>query len=98
MPLREIRVEDEVFAAEGQLGVGAVRVVEPDHLLVYIEGYGEVRIGPENIAAAHDGKVVLDPATLDPALAERLGHVHDGEMRDPAAPPPKPTLGGGLAE
>lgn len=79
MALSDIRVEDEIFAAEGAVGVGAVRRVTPRRLLVQIEGWGEVEIGPEEIASAHDGKVVLRTAALDPALAAHLGHAHDGE-------------------
>jgi hypothetical protein len=84
MPLSSIRAEDEVFAAEGQVGIGAVREVRPDTLLVHVEGYGEVEIGPDHIAAAHDGKVVLRPETLPPRLREHLGHAHDGEFDDPS--------------
>jgi hypothetical protein len=85
MPLSTIKIEDEVFVAEGQVGVGAVREVRPTVLLIYIEGYGDIEIGPDQIAAAHDGKVLLNPETLDSRLREHLGHVHDGEFRDPSA-------------
>jgi hypothetical protein len=85
MPLSKIRVEDELFLAESQVGVGAVRAVRPDTLLVFIEGFGDIEIGPANIASAHDGKVLLRPETLSPRLQEHLAHVHDGEYRDPSA-------------
>lgn len=84
MPLSTIRVEDEVFVRTGETGVGAVREVRPDALTVYIEGYGDVEIGPDNIAEAHDGKVVLRLETLPKALQERLEHVHDAEYRRPS--------------
>jgi hypothetical protein len=84
MPLSTIRAEDEVFLAEGEVGVGAVRDVRPRTLLVFIEGYGDVEIGPEHIAAAHDGKVVLNREALDDRLREHLAHVHDREYRDPS--------------
>lgn len=83
MPLSTIRVEDEVFIADGQVGVGAVREVTPKRLVVYFEGYGETDIGPEHIVSAHDGKVLLDPATLPADLQEKLEHIHDGEYRRP---------------
>ena len=84
MPLSTIRVEDEVFAREGEIGIGAVRDVRPATLLVHFEGYGEVEIGPDQIAAAHDGKVVLRPETLPQDLQDRLDHIHDGEYRSPS--------------
>ena len=83
MPLSEIRQDDEVFVAEGEVGIGAVREVAPQELTVYFEGYGDVTIGPDQIVAAHDGKVVVDPATLPADLRARLDHIHDGEMRRP---------------
>lgn len=84
MPLSNIRAEDEVFTAEGQVGIGAVREVSPKRLTVYFEGYGDLEIGPEHIVSAHDGKVILDPATLPGDLQERLANIHDGEYRRPS--------------
>ncbi len=84
MPLSTIHVEDEVFIAHGQVGVGAVREVTPKRLTVYFEGYGETEIGPEHIVSAHDGKVLVDPATLPADLQERLEHIHDAEYRRPS--------------
>ncbi|MEM7642743.1 MAG: hypothetical protein AAF366_09460 [Pseudomonadota bacterium] len=84
MPLSTIRIEDEVFVHDGETGIGAVREVRPQTLLVYFEGYGDVQIGPENIASAHDGKVLLKPETLPPDLQQKLDHIHDTELRNPA--------------
>ena len=85
MSLASIRAEDEVFASEGQIGIGAVRVVHPASLLVQIEGYGEIEIGPEHIASAHDGKVLLNLDTLDQKLRDHIAHAHDQEYRNPGA-------------
>lgn len=82
MPLSTIRIEDEVFIREGETGIGAVRDVRPDTLIVYFEGYGDIVIGPEQIASAHDGKVMVRPETLPEDLQARLDHIHDGEYRD----------------
>jgi hypothetical protein len=82
MPLSTIRAEDEVFIRDGEPGIGAVRTVKPDTLIVYFEGFGEVTIGPEQIASAHDGKVLVKPETLPGDLQARLDHIHDGEIRD----------------
>lgn len=84
MPLSTIRIEDEVFVSEGTVGVGAVRRVAPRELTIYIEGYGDIEIGPENIAAAHGCKVILMPETLPGAVQAHLKHVHDGEFRRPS--------------
>lgn len=83
MPLSTIAIDDEVFVSEGTVGVGAVRRVEPTELIISIEGYGDIFIGPDTIVSAHDGKVVLDPATLPQAVQDHLEHVHDGETRRP---------------
>ncbi len=84
MSLSEIRVEDEVFVTEGAVGIGAVREVGRKHLTIHVEGYGELQIGPEHIASAHDGKVILNPETLPDDLRHRLDHLHDGEYRRPS--------------
>lgn len=84
MSLREIRTEDEVFTAEGTVGVGAIREVHPDYLVAYFEGYGTHRLHAEDIRAAHDGKVIVDPERLPDDLRDRLPHIHDGEMRRPS--------------
>ena len=85
MALRDIRAEDEVFLGEGTVGVGAVREVRAGTLLVWFERAGEHEIGPEHVASAHDGKVILDRAALPADLAERLDHAHDAERRDGGA-------------
>ena len=84
MPLSSIRVEDELFVKDGETGIGAVRDVRPDHLIVHIEGYGELEIGPDHIADAHDGKVMLRRDQLPQDVQDRIEHVHDGEYRRPS--------------
>ena len=81
MALSDIRTEDEVFTAEGTRGIGAVRAVHPDHLLVNFEGYGDVELQADAIASAHDGKVIVKPDALPADLRDRLPHIHDGETR-----------------
>ncbi|TFL19895.1 hypothetical protein [Jannaschia formosa] len=84
MPLSTIRAEDEVFAAEGQVGIGAIREVHPDRLLAHVEGYGEVTLRPEHIRAAHDRKVVLRLEALPEDLLQHLAHAHDAEYPRPS--------------
>lgn len=84
MGIRDIRTDWLVFAEEGHVGVGAVRRVMPDSLLVYIEGYTEIRLHEGDIASAHDGKVILDMEALEPDVREAIQHAHDRESRGAA--------------
>jgi hypothetical protein len=81
MPLSEIAPEWQVFAEEGTVGVGAVRKVSPRALTVYIEAYGEVQVTADQIASAHDGKVILKVETFDARTQEAIRHAHDRESR-----------------
>ena len=82
MSLADITPEWEVFASEGTTGIGGIRAVRPDHLLVHVENYGEVNITADQIASAHDGKVILNLAALPADLLDAIGHAHDGEAKD----------------
>ena len=83
MPLRtfHIQVGDQIFLEEGGEEIGAVRVVAKDHLVVYIEGAGDFTLKGPEIAAAHDGKVRLDPEKLDAKLlaAAQAAHTQETE-------------------
>lgn len=83
MPLRtfHIQVGDQIFLEEGGEEIGAVRMVAKDHVVIYIEGAGDFTITGPEIAAAHDGKVRLDPTKLAPALqaAAQAAHVQETE-------------------
>jgi hypothetical protein len=81
MSLSEIATEWEVFAKEGTVGVGAVRKVAPKALTVYIEAYGEVQVTADQIASAHDGKVILKVETFDERTQAAIRHAHDAEGR-----------------
>jgi hypothetical protein len=67
------------FLAEGKEGIGGVRAVADDHIVVYIENGGEFKIPRSAIRKVHDDKVILDPHKLDKALLTALGHTHDRE-------------------
>ena len=67
------------FLAEGQEGIGAVRAVAPDHIVVYIENGGEFKVARLAVRRVHDNKVILDPRKLDKALLTALDHSHDSE-------------------
>jgi hypothetical protein len=83
MPLRtfHIQVGDQVFLEEGGEEIGAVRMVAKDHVVIYIEGAGDFTLTGPEIAAAHDGKLRLDPAKVEPALliAAQAAHVQETE-------------------
>ena len=81
MTTREIRRDWLVFDREGGVGIGAVRRVDADALLVYIEGYTEITVHADDIASAHDGKVVLDADRLPEEVREAIRHAHDRETR-----------------
>lgn len=79
MSLSDITAEWEVFASEGTTGIGGIRAVHADHLLVHFENYGEANITVDQIASAHDGKVILNLLSLPRDLLIAIGHAHDGE-------------------
>jgi len=75
-----VQVGDQLFLEEGGDEIGAVREVAPDHLVVYIEAAGDFVVPGTWVAAAHDGKVVLDAAKLDPSVLVAAIHAHDDEI------------------
>ena len=74
-----VQIGDQIFLEEGGEEIGAVRKVEPDRLLIYIEAAGEFVVRGEDVRAVHDGKVVLVPEHLEPRLLEaaRLAHAQE---------------------
>jgi hypothetical protein len=79
MSLSEITAEWEVFAEEGTVGIGAVRKVAPHALTVYIEGFGDISVTANQIASAHDGKVILKPESFNDRTRNAIRHAHDRE-------------------
>ena len=67
------------FLAEGKEGIGAVRGVSADHIVIYVENGGEFRVPRTAVRKVHDEKVMLDPGKLDRALLKAVGHAHDSE-------------------
>ena len=74
-----VSVGDQVFVGQGLEEVGAVRTVARDHLIIYIENAGEFRVDGSAVLSAHDGKLILDPAKLEPKLAEAIAEAHASE-------------------
>jgi hypothetical protein len=75
----EVEVGDQVYAAEGGDPVGAVRQVHSHGLVVFVEGTGDLAVPAGAVAAVHDGKVVLDPAALEPELRRAIDAAHRAE-------------------
>ncbi len=80
----------EVFARDGATGVGAVREVLADHIVVYFEGFGEQRIIEGQIASVHDGKVLLNVSALPEDVQAAIAKAHDAEDRIVRSRPPVP--------
>ncbi len=74
-----VTVGDQVFVDANLEEVGAVRQVAKDHLIIYIENAGDFQIEGPSVKSAHDGKVVLDGATLDSKLKAALKIAHAAE-------------------
>jgi hypothetical protein len=69
----------QVYLEEGGEVMGAVRQVAPDYILVFVEGAGDFIVTGPGVRASHDGKVILDPEHLDPAILEAAKHAHEHE-------------------
>ena len=72
----EVSVGDHVFLDGAGEEIGAVRKIERDHLVVYIEAAGDFVVHGPEVKAAHYGKVILVPELVDPKLlaAARVAH------------------------
>lgn len=81
MKLSDIRPDWQVFLREGGVGVGAVRLVEPDRLIVNIEGYSDVEITAAQIDHVDEGKVILNADRLPAEVRTAAQHVHARETR-----------------
>ena len=77
----QVHPGDPVFAREDGPSFGAVRVVHAHELVVDIEGYGDVVIPAEAVAAVHPGKVVVNPVQLTTDLRRAIARAHDQETR-----------------
>lgn len=74
-----IEVGFMAFVAEGSPGIGAVRGVGRDHLVIYVENAGEFEVPLTAVRAVHDQKVILNAGRLAGELLTAVGHAHDRE-------------------
>ena len=83
MPMRPPGVvpgsDYEIFAREGDVGVGAVRGIYDGRMEAYIENYGTVILLPEHVASFHDGKVILALDALPDEVRAAVERAHDRE-------------------
>ncbi|CAN5202219.1 hypothetical protein BH09MYX1_BH09MYX1_33950 [soil metagenome] len=79
MTHKAVSVGDQVYLSEGGEVLGSVRGVGRDHLVVYVENAGDFTVDAAAVAAVHDGKVVLDPAHIEPGLKAAARKAHDKE-------------------
>ena len=76
----QVSVGDQVFLEEGGEEIGAVRKVERDHLVIYIEAAGDFVIRGPEVKAVHHGKIILDATAVDPKVLEAAKGAHEREV------------------
>ncbi len=74
-----VNVGDHVFFEDGGEEIGAVRKVERDHIVVYVEAAGDFIVRGPEVKAVHYGKVILSPELVDPRLLEAARSAHENE-------------------
>ena len=77
-----IQVGYQVFVADGDEEVGAVRAVSPNgraELIIYVENAGDFVVPLSAVEAVHSQKVILSCGKLDRRLRQAIGHAHDAE-------------------
>jgi hypothetical protein len=77
--LAPVEVDFQVFARGSEEEFGAVRAVSEKELVVYIEDRGDTPIPMSAVVEVIEGKVIVDPARLDPALREAIAAAHRDE-------------------
>jgi len=75
----EVNVGDHVFLDGALEEIGAVRKIERDHLVVYIEAAGDFVVRGPEVKAARYGKLVLVPELVDPQLLAAARAAHERE-------------------
>jgi hypothetical protein len=74
-----IEIGHHAFTEDGGEEFGAVRDVDDDAIVVYVENAGDFTIPRSAIRAVHSQKVIVDCAELDPDLRAAINHAHDAE-------------------
>lgn len=74
-----IKVGYQAFAADGGEEFGAVRAVDRDGVVVWIENTGDVMLPITAVKDVHAQKVIFDCRKLEPHIRQAIGHAHDAE-------------------
>jgi hypothetical protein len=77
--LAAIEVDFQAFALGSEEEFGAVREVRERELVVYIEHKGDSVIPLSAVVDVIEGKVIVDPRLLDPALRDAIAKAHRDE-------------------
>lgn len=75
----QIRADLPVFLHDGEVAIGAVRDVRPDHIEIYIENAGDFSIPRSAVHEVHFNKVILDGRKLDKKVHDAIGRAHAAE-------------------
>jgi hypothetical protein len=73
------RIGFQAFLVEGGEKFGAVRMVGPRELVVYVENSGDFLVDTSAVKRVHDGKVIVDGSRIDDRLRNAITHAHDRE-------------------
>jgi hypothetical protein len=79
--MESIEIGYQAFVSDGGEEFGAIREVQPDRLIVYVENAGDFIISRDAVEAVHSQKVVFACGKLDRRLREAIGHAHDAEQQ-----------------
>lgn len=75
-----IEIGYQAFVSDGGEEFGAIRDVQSDRLVVYVENAGDFTVPLSAVEAVHSQKVVFACGRLDARLREAIGHAHDAEQ------------------
>jgi hypothetical protein len=75
-----IEIGYQAFVSDGGEEFGAIRDVQVDRLVVYVENAGDFTVPLSAVEAVHSQKVVFSCNRLDARLREAIGHAHDAEQ------------------
>ncbi|OAN59572.1 hypothetical protein [Sphingomonas sp. TDK1] len=78
------------FVSDGSEGIGAVRLVRPDALVIYVENAGEFVVPLTAVRDVYAQKVILECRKLPHDIRKAIGHAHDVEDTAFVRHPPTP--------
>jgi hypothetical protein len=82
LQMENIKAGMMVFLADGQTGIGSVREISSDQLVIQVENAGDFALPMDAVHTVHFDKVVLSPDKLDPGTLNAMRHAHDKETEN----------------